>query len=334
MKRRGNDQEIEQVHADLACAIQKVTTEIILKLARTAKVLTGCKNLCLAGGVALNSVANGEIRNSSLFEKIWIQPAAGDAGGALGAALAFYYLGGNQVNRIVERSDGMRYGFLGTALVDKEIEMFCKRNHLKYDYFKDKNLLNHVIAKDLVQNKIVGWVQGRMEFGPRALGARSILASPFEADMQHKLNMAVKFREDFRPFAPVMLLGEAEKYFGVSEEIPFMQYVHKLKEEARIEENNSIKTNSLVDKLNVPRSPFQAVTHVDYSARMQVVDNENHPLYGLLQKFKEETGIGMLVNTSFNTNGEPIVCSIEDAFACFNKTKIDILVLNNYIFRK
>lgn len=325
---------LEQIHADLALAIQLVTEEIILKMAQTAKELTGSKNLCLAGGVALNSVANGKLMESGLFDDIWVQPAAGDAGGALGAAMAVYYHHRDNVLKEKNGSDTMQMSLLGPENSDDSILEFCSKKELSPRHVENNNELYSFIAKELMNQQVIGWVRGRMEFGPRALGARSILAAPFEGKMQSKLNLAIKFREDFRPFAPVMLREEANRYFDLSSGAHYMQCVRKIKEEYRMKRSVNYRQLNFRSKLNEPRTKFQAISHVDFSSRIQVIDNEDHPLFYLLNHFKSISGEGVLINTSFNRNEEPIVNTIEDAYASFLHSEMDLLVVGNYIFAK
>lgn len=334
LKRRLPGNELNQTHANLALAIQKVTEEIILKMAVEAKRLTGCDKICLAGGVALNSVANGVLLTSKLFTDIWVQPAAGDAGGALGAALAVYYHG-NPKRRVMDaEEDAMKMALLGPLNTKQDVQLFCKINNLSpHLYLQDVDLYKHV-ATELVNDKVIGWVRGRMEFGPRALGARSILAAPFSGKMQSKLNQAIKFREDFRPFAPVMLRQEAVKYFGLKHGAHYMQFVKKIDSTFRFDLPPNYASLNFKDKLSHVRTKFQAISHVDFSSRIQVVDNEKHPIYQLLHHFKFLSGEGVLINTSFNTNEEPIVNTVADAYNTFMKSEMDLLVIENYIFTK
>lgn len=324
-------EEITQTHANFSLAIQIITEEIVLKLASHAKEITDSKNLCLAGGVALNCVANGKLHESGLFDKIWVQPAAGDAGGALGAALAYYYV----AHKKEKSAFGMmQNGFLGPKFRDDQIEKYANENDKKFELVHSEEDRNKLITSELIKGKVIGWIQGRMEFGPRALGARSIIALPSIPEMQSKINLAVKFREDFRPFAPVMLKDEAAKYFDFDELTPYMQFVQKVKQEYREDSPKNYNELAISDKLKVPRSKFQATTHVDFSSRLQVVSDENHPFSSLLKEVRNETGDGILINTSFNRNGEPIVCGLNDIFACYEETKIDVLVIGNHIFTK
>jgi carbamoyltransferase len=329
--RRKSGEDLHAAHADLALAIQRVTEEIMLKMAAHAKALTDCENICLAGGVALNCVANGKLSQSGLFKKVWVQPAAGDAGGALGAALAFYH---TTNEKEVKEPDAMQDAFLGPSINADELEAFCKKVDVVPSIFEAKATLHAFIVRKILEGKVVGWVQGRMEYGPRALGARSILADPSHPGMQSVLNQKVKKREDFRPFAPVLLAEEAREWFNWVEDADYMQFVATLREEKKKTLLANYEELDIMKKLAVPRSHIQAVTHVDYSARLQVVKNAGHPLYGLLEEMRKQSGRGILINTSFNRNGEPIVCTMEDAWTCFMGTNIDILVLENYVFQK
>ncbi len=335
IERRKEGEALNQQHANLALAIQQVTEEVILKMAKTAKELTGSSNLCLAGGVALNCVANGKLKESGLFANVWVQPAAGDAGGALGAALAAFYAYNPSVNfKCEKKQDLMQGALLGPEILNVEIEQYCNENGIKPRVFENNDELCQYIAEQLFTNKIVGWINGKSEFGPRALGARSILASPLALDMQSKLNLAVKFREDFRPFAPIMLKEEAAKYFDVEHPAYYMQFVHKIKPEFRFELPENYDELPFNERLKIPRSKFQAITHVDFSSRIQVVVSEEIMMFNLLKRFRSISGAGILVNTSFNRNGEPIVCNLKEAFDCYENTDISILVINNYIFEK
>lgn len=318
-------------HFNLAYAIQAVTEEIIEKLALHARKITGSTKLCLAGGVALNCVANGRLMERKIFDEIWVQPAAGDAGGSLGAALAVHYSFSKGKK---EPKDQMQGALLGPRIVDKEIQAFCQENHLQPKLFDDKSARNDFVARQLQEGKIIGWVQDRMEFGPRALGARSILASPEFENMQSKLNLSIKFREDFRPFAPVMLPEEAFRYFGCDFPAAYMQFVRPILTAYRKDLPRNYQAMPLSDKLAVSRTQFQAISHVDFSSRLQVVADPNHPLYDLLHVYRKLTGNALLINTSFNRNDEPIVCTIDDAFSCFSATEMDILVVNNHVFLK
>ena len=324
-------EKLDQTHANFSLAIQIVTEEIILKMALNAQKLTGLKNVCLAGGVALNCVANGKLQESNIFDSVWVQPASGDAGGALGAALALYYVKHRKEKCKV---DAMKNGFLGNEISNKEIQDFCIKEDRPFRYYENNEELNSFLVHRMKKGEVIGYVQGKMEFGPRALGARSILALPSYPKMQSKLNLAVKFREDFRPFAPIMLEDEALKYFELEQPSSYMQFVRKLRPEYRLDLPANFGELTIEDKLKVPRSKFQAITHVDFSSRLQVVSDSNHSLYKLLLETRKETGDGILINTSFNRNGEPIVCNLNDIFTCFEETQMDILVINNYVFEK
>ncbi len=332
--RRKNDEEIKQNHCDLALAIQTVTEEIVIKMAQTAKQLTGSENLCLAGGVALNAVANGKLHQSGLFKNIFVQPAAGDAGGAIGAALAASHIFFG-TERKVSESDQMKGSFLGPETSSSEIEFLLKEYAASAEYLSNEEELLNKTAQLIADGNVIGWVQGRMEFGPRALGSRSILADPQNKEMQKKLNLKIKFRESFRPFAPSVLIEDCHHYFDHAVESPYMTMVMPLSEKWRnILPENYLSFN-IQDKLYTDRSEFQAITHVDFSARIQTVDENRNPLFWkLISEFKKITGTGMMVNTSFNVRGEPIVNSAEDAYRCFMRTEMDYLVIGNYLFDK
>jgi carbamoyltransferase len=324
--------QLTQFHMDIAASIQAVTEEIILKLTKSISNEYKIKNLCLAGGVALNCVANGKILKNNIFKNIWIQPAAGDAGGSLGAALGYWYkeLGKERKNY----KDQMRGSYLGPSFDNNEIEKKLKSMNARFVKLEDEKLIE-TVSKELSNEKTVGWFQGRMEFGPRALGGRSIIADPRSERMQKELNLKVKFRESFRPFAPSVLIEDVSKWFELDQESPYMLLVADVKKELQIPMSEDNKKLFGINKLNVKRSSIPAVTHVDYTARIQTVHKEtNQKYYSLLKKFKEITGCPILVNTSFNVRGEPIVCSIEDAFNCFMGTNLDILVLENFILFK
>jgi len=334
-KVRDPEKEIlTQFHMDIAASIQAVIEEIILKLVVSISNETKIENLCMAGGVALNCVANGKIFKKNIFKNIWIQPAAGDAGGSLGAALAFWYQElGNKRETSLKRDD-MKGSFLGPSFGDEEIEKALKSLDATYEKHSEDNLVN-TVANELKNQKTVGWFQGRMEFGPRALGARSILADPRSEKMQKELNLKVKFREDFRPFAPSVLREDLKDWFDLDSNSPYMLLVSDVKENLKIPISDRDQKLFGIEKLNIKRSSIPAVTHVDYSARIQTVHEETNPkYYKLLKKFKEITGCPLLVNTSFNIRGEPIVCSIKDSFKCFMGTNLDILVCGNYILYK
>jgi len=332
--RREPESEILQHHMNLALAIQLVTEEIMLKMAAHAAELTGSRNLVLAGGVALNSVANGKILASSLFENIWIQPAAGDAGGSLGAALAAAYLAMNE-ERPIDLPDSMQGAYLGPGFGDKEVETVIRKYKAKAKYFADFNELSEITARRIASGEIVGWVQDRMEFGPRALGNRSILGDARNSEMQKKMNLKIKFREGFRPFAPAVLEEDSPGFFDISIPSPYMLYVIPVKKERCKTMPGGFGSMNLYDKLYCLRSDIPAVTHVDFSARIQSVNrNTNEKFWKLINDFKKITGYGIIINTSFNVRGEPIVCTPDDAYRCFMRTEIDCLVLGNYLFEK
>ena len=325
---------LTQFHMDIASSIQFVTEEIVLRLTKSLSKEYKSKNLCLAGGVALNCVANGKILKNNIFENIWVQPAAGDAGGSLGAALAFWYQELGNKREALLKDDEMNGSFLGPYFNDNEIERILKSLKAKYEKVSEENLIS-LVANELKNEKTVGWFQGRMEFGPRALGARSILADPRSDKMQKKLNLKVKFRESFRPFAPSVLREDINNWFELNTDSPYMLLVSDVKKNIQIPMKEEEQKLFGIDKLNIKRSSIPAVTHVDYSARIQTVHEKTNPkYYKLIKKFKEITNCSVLVNTSFNIRGEPIVCTVEDAFKCFMGTNLDILVCENFILHK
>ncbi len=323
---------LREFHMDIAASIQSVTEEIVLRLTKNIAKEYKIKNLCLAGGVALNCVANGKILKENIFENIWIQPAAGDAGGSLGAALAYWHH--ELKNPRKEYKDQMKGAYLGPKFDENAIEK--KLKDLKGNFVKKtSNEISSIVAKELSNNKTVGWFQGRMEFGPRALGGRSILADPRSEKMQKELNLKIKFRESFRPFAPSVLREEVGDWFEIDYDSPYMLLVSEIKKNKQISMSERDKKLFGIEKLNIKRSDIPAITHVDYSARIQTVHKEtNLKYYNLIKEFKKITGCPVLVNTSFNVRGEPIVCSIEDAFNCFMGTNLDILVIENFILFK
>ena len=324
---------ITQFHMDIASSIQSVTEEIIMRLVKFISKEYGNDNLCMAGGVALNCVANGKILREKIFKNIWIQPAAGDAGGALGAALALWYKEFKN-ERSPKAEDEMRGSYLGPSFDDDEIEKNLTNLGAKFKKFSESEVLQ-ITAEELSKEKTVGWFQGKMEFGPRALGARSIIADPRSDKMQKKLNLQVKFRESFRPFAPSIIYEDVSNWFQIDCESPYMLLVADIKKNIRREMTSSEKKLFGIDKLNVKRSEIPAVTHVDYSARIQTVHkNTNSKYYSLLKNFKEITNCPILVNTSFNVRGEPIVCNVKDAYRCFMGTNLDLLVCGNFILYK
>ena len=331
--RDAKHEQLTQFHMDIAASIQKVTEDIMIKLTKSLKKEFNISNLCLAGGVALNCVANGKILKEKIFDNIWVQPAAGDAGGSLGAALALWYI--EQHNpRKIDHSDSMQGSFLGPEYSQMEIEEQLDKAGAKYEVFKDQELIDKT-ATDLSQEEAIGWFQGRMEFGPRALGGRSILGDPRSEKMQKNLNLKVKYRESFRPFAPSILKEDLSEWFDINVDNPYMLMVSSINKNKTI--LMTVEQNKLfgIDKLNIKRSEIPAVTHVDYSARIQTVHQEtNEKYFRLIKKFKEKTNCPILVNTSFNVRGEPIVNTPVDAFNCFMGTDLDKLVIGNCYLNK
>ena len=335
---RSAESQITQREMDLAASIQKVTEDVVLRMARTVKELTGERYLCLAGGVALNCVANGILLREKIFEDIWIVPPAGDAGGALGAAqFVHYHLLENSRNP--RGRDSMKGSWLGPKFSNDEIQKFLNEKNVPHTYHEDEAELLSATARAMVEGKVVGWFAGRMEFGPRALGARSIIGDPRNPEMQAQMNLRIKFRESFRPFAPCVLKEDAAEWFELEEESPYMLIVAPVRKEKRLvlseEQKRAMNDPDLRKRVNVPRSQIPAVTHVDMSARIQTVDEERHGrYYRLIREFKAQTGCGVIVNTSFNIRGEPIVCTPEDAYRCFRASDMDVLVLENSILYK
>ena len=331
--RNPNNEKITQFHMDVAASVQKVTEDIMINLAKSIREEYGIKNLCLAGGVALNCVANGKILKEKIFDNIWIQPAAGDAGGSLGAALALWHIEQGNV-RSVNPNDDMRGSYLGTEFTQEEIEKELKAVGANFKKLNYDDLINKT-ADFLSKEKAIGWFQGRMEFGPRALGGRSILADPRSEKMQKNLNLKVKYRESFRPFAPSILREDLSNWFDLNVDSPYMLLVSDIRSEKKIKMTEDQRKLFGIDKLNIKRSEIPAVTHVDYSARIQTVTkNTNKSFYDLILKFKEKTSCPVIVNTSFNVRGEPIVNSPTDAFNCFMGTELDYLVIGNCILDK
>ncbi len=327
------NEKITQFHMDIAASIQKVTEDIMIKLVRNIRNEYNIKNLCLAGGVALNCVANGKILQEKIFDRIWIQPAAGDAGGSLGAALALWHLDLNN-KRIVNPNDDMNGSYLGTEFNQEEIEKELNLAGAKFKVFEYEDLLDNT-SEFILNGKAIGWFQGRMEFGPRALGCRSILGDPRSENMQKNLNLKVKYRESFRPFAPSILKEDLSNWFEIDVESPYMLLVASINSNKRFKMTTEQEKLFGIDKLNVKRSEVPATTHVDYSSRIQTVSEKtNKRFYDLISKFKEKTGCPILVNTSFNVRGEPIVNSPTDAFNCFMGTELDYLVIGNCILEK
>ena len=325
---------LTQREMDLARSIQDVTEEIMLRLARTLQNETAMENLCMAGGVALNCVANGRVLRESPFKKIWIQPAAGDAGGALGAALAAWHQYKNEPRTPIPSLDHMQGSYLGPSFSNQEIEEFLNKVHAPFLRFSEEVIYER-IANDLATEKVVGWFQGRMEFGPRALGARSIIGDARSSKMQSVMNLKIKFRESFRPFAPSVLRERVSDYFDLDRDSPYMMLVAPIVMNRRTQLSEAQKALWGIDLLNVPKSDLPAVTHVDYSARIQTVHAETNPRYHkLIKAFEAKTGCGVIVNTSFNVRGEPMVCTPQDAYRCFMRTEMDVLVLENCVLQK
>ena len=334
--RRNSESILEQHHCDLAMAIQEVTEQAVLNLAKEAKKLTNADYLCMAGGVALNCVANGKLDDARIFKQIFITPAAGDAGGALGAAYAAYYIYYNN-ERVVDSSklDGLKGSYLGTEYSDLQIRTIASKYKADFQQYDSEELLVEKVATLISEGNIMGWHQGRMEFGPRALGARSIIADARNPEMQKKLNLKIKFREGFRPFAPVVPIEDVGDYFEHQDISPYMLLVKKVRADRRIPYPAGFTSSELLDKLYFLRSDIPSITHIDYSARLQTVHKEtNLRFWKLLGAFKKITGYSVLVNTSFNVRGEPIVNTPEDAYKCFMRTDMDYLVMGNFIFDK
>jgi carbamoyltransferase len=331
---RRSESELTQREMDLAASVQKVTEDIVLELARGIAKETGERNLCLAGGVALNCVANGILLRENIFDNIWIQPAAGDAGGALGAALSTWYLYHNKERVSSKELDAMKGAYLGPEFSDAEIETELTACGAVFKKLTETKMIEEV-ASALADEKAVGWMQGRMEFGPRALGGRSIIADPRSSIMQKQLNLKVKYRESFRPFAPSVLSEDVSEWFEHETESPYMLIVADVQTDKRRAMTKEEEALFGIDKLNVPRSTVPAITHVDYSARIQTVHADTNPRYhAVISKFKEKTGCPLVVNTSFNVRGEPIICTPKDAFKCFMGTEMDVLAVGNYVLYK
>ena len=335
LARRKPETEITRDHINLALAIQEITESIVVAMANTAKTLTQSKNLVMAGGVALNCRANTKILETGIFENIWIQPAAGDAGGALGAALAAFYIPSKKERKLIPNTDHMNGSYLGPCFTDKEILNHLRKYEPDYKYFENFDKMLSVVSKKIAEGNVVGWFQDRMEFGPRALGNRSILGDPRNPEMQKMINLKIKFREGFRPFAPAVLLEDVDKYFTSGIPSFYMLFVFLLQDEYRKLLPEEYYDMNLSEKLNHLRSDFPAITHVDFTSRVQTVDKKTNPkFWELLHEFKKITGHGMLINTSFNVRGEPIVCNPEDAYLGFMRTQMDLLVIGNYLFDK
>ena len=330
---RDPESELSQKEMDLAASIQVVTEEIVLKLANSIRIETGLKNLCLAGGVALNCVANGKLLKSSTFDDVWVQPAAGDAGGALGAALAIHHMMLDNPRKDINQ-DNMKGSYLGPKFSEAETSKVLDSLGATHNKLSEDELFE-TAAEALASGKAIGWMNGRMEYGPRALGARSIIADSRSPTMQKMLNLKVKYRESFRPFAPSILKEELSNWFELDKESPYMLMVSEVCKDKRLLPSNEDESLFGIEKLNIPRSKIPAVTHIDFSARVQTVDSLTNPRYHkLIKQFFDKTGCPVLVNTSFNVRGEPIVCNPEDAFKCFMGTELDILIIDNIILYK
>ncbi len=333
--RRKAESELETKHCNLGLAIQKITEEVVLLMAKEAQQLTGSKNLVMAGGVALNCVANGKLHAAGIFEHIFIQPAAGDAGGALGAALTAWHAYFQGERKLSNGLDSMKGSYLGPAFDEKAIVGVMRKYEAKAHSYAFSEAFYEQICQHIDQGKVVGWFQGRMEFGPRALGARSILGDPRSAETQKKLNLKIKYRESFRPFAPAVLAEDVADYFEHKDVSPYMLMVKPVVAARRKILPDNYQSMPLRDKLYTLRSDLPSITHIDFSGRIQTVHKETNPrFYALIEQFKKLTGYGVMVNTSFNVRGEPIVCSPEDAYRCFMRTEMDVLVVENYIFLK
>jgi carbamoyltransferase len=331
--RNSDSEQLTQFHMDIAASIQSVTEEIVLRIVKSMSKQSDSKNLCMAGGVALNCVANGKIHKEKIFENIWIQPAAGDAGGALGAALGLWHKELKK-ERLLPIEDKMKGSYLGPEYNNLEIESILKKIGANYNKFSENDIIK-ITCEELSNEKTIGWFQGRMEFGPRALGNRSIIADPRSAKMQKNLNLKVKFRESFRPFAPSITREDLSTWFDLNCDSPYMLLVTNVKKNKRIKMTEVEKKLFGIDKLNIKKSTIPAVTHVDYSARIQTVHKETNPkYYKLIKNFQAITKCPILVNTSFNVRGEPMVCSVEDAYKCFMGTDLDMLVCGDFILHK
>ena len=333
--RRKSESELTQHYMNMAYAIQEITEEMVLKLAETAKELTKSENIVLAGGVALNCVANGKLLRTKMFKGLWVQPASGDAGGSLGAALAVRYISFGHERTNIEKRDSMKGAYLGPEFSDRDIENVARRYDAKYEKFSDFSELCEKTADLLNNDTVIGWFQGRMEFGPRALGNRSILGDPRCPEMQKKLNLKIKYREGFRPFAPSVLEEDISTFFDIDTISPYMLLVAPVLESRRTKLPEKYEELPLYERLYFLRSDVPSITHIDFSARIQSVSRETNPKYWqLIDTFKKKTGYGIVVNTSFNVRGEPIVCSPDDAYRCFMRTEMDYLVMGNYLFDK
>lgn len=335
LKRRKPESELLQSHCNMAFAIQEVCEEIVLKMAQEAKKATGSENLCLAGGVALNCVANGKLLKAGIFNNIYIQPAAGDAGGSLGAALAISHLYFKEKRTLNSSSDALHGSYLGPEYSDDRIKGLKQKYGASYRQVENEGELLSITANQLGKGKVIGWFQGKMEFGPRALGNRSILGDARNAEMQQTINLKIKYRESFRPFAPAVLSEKASQYFELEVDSPYMLLVAPVQESLREKLPDNYYDLPLMERLRQKRSQVQAITHLDFSARVQTVHKETNPrFWNLIHAFEQQNGEAILINTSFNVRGEPIVCTPEDAYRCFMSTEMDILVIGNFIFEK
>ena len=333
---REKEGTLTQREMDLAASIQVITEEVVIKMAKHAKEVTGSNNLCLAGGVALNCVGNGRLLREKIFDNLWIQPAAGDAGGALGGAYSVYYQElGNQRTVDPKQQDRMQGTYLGPGSDKKDIEAYLDSINAVYHYQSDEEQLIDIVSDALKDEKVVGWHHGRMEFGPRSLGHRSIIGDARSSKMQSIMNLKIKYRESFRPFAPSILREKVNEWFDLDADSPYMLLVAQVKKDKQLTMTAEQEKLFGIEKLNIPRSEIPAVTHVDYSARVQTVHKETNPRYHkLISKFEEKTGSPVIVNTSFNVRGEPIVCTPEDSYRCFMRTEMDVLVIDDFILYK
>jgi carbamoyltransferase len=335
-KPRKSETEVTQFEMDLARSLQDVTEEVVIKLAKTARKITGSKNLVMSGGVALNCVANGKLLQEKIFENIWLQPASGDAGGALGVAQTIYFDHLNNPRKVIAKKDSMKGSYLGKNYSDKEVKEYLDSIGAKYIRTESAEEFNQKLAEHLANEKVIGWHQGRMEFGPRALGARSIIGDARSSKMQSIMNLKIKYRESFRPFAPAILRERLTDYFEIDDvDSPYMLMVAPVHESKRKPMTASQEKLFGIEKLNIARSEIPAVTHIDYSARIQTVHQDTNPkFYNLIKEFEKKTGCPVIINTSFNVRGEPIVCSPEDSYKCFMRTEMDVLAIENFILLK
>ena len=335
-KPRKSESEVTQFEMDLARSLQDVTEEVVIKLAKTAKKITGSKNLVMSGGVALNCVANGKLLKEKIFDNIWLQPASGDAGGALGVAQTIHFDHLNNPRKVTQGKDSMKGSYLGKIYSDLEVKKYLDSIGAKYQHFNSEAEFNEKLSDLLANEKVVGWHQGRMEFGPRALGARSIIGDARSSKMQSIMNLKIKYRESFRPFAPAILRERLTDYFEIDDvDSPYMLMVAPVQESKRKPMTKEQEQLFGIEKLNIARSEIPAITHIDYSARIQTVHQETNPkFYNLIKEFEKKTGCPVIINTSFNVRGEPIVCSPEDSYKCFMRTEMDVLAIENFILLK